>query len=234
MSLRIACDLDGTVADMDAALQHHAEVLFGGGLQLRGGGAILERAMNPEGVDTGEVVLKRGKGLSVRQMRELWTYVSRIENFWQSLNEVEVGSAARFAELATKHRWEVLFLTQRPETAGDTAQVQSQRWLQKHGFDMPSVFVMNGSRGKVAAALNLHAVLDDRAENCLDVATESKARSMLVWRSTPDSVPPGTRPLGIEPFFSFGAALDQLEHITIRATKPPGLLSRAQKALGIS
>jgi hypothetical protein len=233
MPLRIACDLDGTVADMDAALQHHAEVIFGGGVQLLGGGSSLERAMNPDGVDTGEVVLKRGNGLSVRQMRELWTYVSRIENFWQSLNEVEVGSTARFAQLATRHRWEVLFLTQRPETAGDTAQVQSQRWLRKHGFDMPSVFVINGSRGKVAAALNLHAVLDDRADNCLDVATESKARPMLVWRGTPDSVPPGARALGIAPFFTFSDALDQLDHMTLRAMKPRGLLLRAQKALGI-
>ena len=59
--------------------------------------------------------------------------------------------------LAAANRWEILFLTQRPTTAGDTAQVQSQRWLRAQGFDMPSVFVMNGSRGKLAAALHLDA-----------------------------------------------------------------------------
>ena len=40
---------------------------------------------------------------------------------------------------------------------------------------MPSVFVMNGSRGKLAAALHLDAVIDDRSENCLDVVVDSKA-----------------------------------------------------------
>ena len=36
MSLRIAVDLDGTLADMEAALQAEAERLFGPGVDLRG------------------------------------------------------------------------------------------------------------------------------------------------------------------------------------------------------
>ncbi len=36
MALRIACDLDGTLADMEAALQREAERLFGPGVGLRG------------------------------------------------------------------------------------------------------------------------------------------------------------------------------------------------------
>jgi hypothetical protein len=34
MGLRIACDLDGTVADMDAALQREARRLFGADVDL--------------------------------------------------------------------------------------------------------------------------------------------------------------------------------------------------------
>jgi len=233
MALRIACDLDGTLADMDGALQHHAEVLFGLGVELRGGGSSLEQVMSPEGIETGEVVLKRGKGLNDRQMKELWSYVSRIENFWTMLTEIEEGSVARFAELAKAHKWEVLFLTQRPATAGDTAQRQTQRWLSTHGFELPSVMVMQGSRGKVAAAMNLHVVLDDRAENCLDVATESKARPMLIWRGTPDTVPPGAKRLGIEPLFSIADALGQLEHMTSTRAKTPGLVDRVRNAIGL-
>lgn len=233
MALRIACDLDGTIADMEGALQHHAEVLFGKGVELRGDSSSLEHVMSPEGVDTGEVVLKRGRGLNDRQMRELWDYVGRIENFWTTLAEIEAGSVARLAQMTAANRWEVLFLTQRPPTAGSTSQVQSQRWLRKHGFDMPSVFVMKGSRGKVAAALGLHAVLDDRAENCLDVATESKARPLLVWRHSPETVPPGARRLGIEPMFSFNEALDQLQQLSASSAKKPGALGRLRDAMGI-
>ena len=40
MALRIACDLDGTVADMESALQQHAEALFGPDVDIRfNGGA---------------------------------------------------------------------------------------------------------------------------------------------------------------------------------------------------
>lgn len=235
MALRIACDLDGTLADMDGTLQHHAEVLFGRGVELRGGSSSLEQVLSPEGVDTGEVVLQRGKGLNDRQMKELWAYVARIENFWLSLNEIEPGAVKRFFELATLHRWEVLFVTQRPGTAGETAQRQTQRWLQRHGFEMPSVMVMQGSRGKVAAAMNLHVLLDDRAENCLDVATESKARPLLIWRGTPDTVPPGAKRLGIEPMFSFTDALEQLQQMTTTAAaaKSPKLMSRLRNAIGL-
>ena len=39
---------------------------------------------------------------------------------------------------------EIIFLTKRPESAGATAQVQTQRWLQSKGFALPSVFVVQG------------------------------------------------------------------------------------------
>ena len=35
-----------------------------------------------------------------------------------------------------------LFITKRPATAGDTVQRQTQGWLVKHGFDLPSVLVI--------------------------------------------------------------------------------------------
>ena len=67
----------------------------------------------------------------------------------------------------------VIFLTSRPETRGDTAQAQSHRWLANKGFLQPSVFVVHGSRGKIAASLALDVIVDDRPENCLDVAVDS-------------------------------------------------------------
>ena len=40
---------------------------------------------------------------------------------------------------ARERRWEVIFLTTRPSTAGELVQLQSQRWLAAHGFQYPSV-----------------------------------------------------------------------------------------------
>ena len=233
--LRIACDLDGTIADMDGALQREAERLFGPGVELRGGSAVIERAPAPEDgqPDGDEVAATRGRGLTDRQMRQLWNHVNGLQDFWTTLEEIEPGSVARLAALAAAHRWEVIFLTQRPSTAGDTAQRQSQRWLQARGFDLPSVYVMNGSRGKVAAGFGLHAVLDDRAENCLDVIAESQAKPILIWRGAPETVPPGAARLGLSPVFSFAAALERLERMTTAAIKPPTLLDRVRSAIGI-
>jgi hypothetical protein len=126
----------------------------------------------------------------------------------------------------------VLFLTQRPASAGRTAQHQSQRWLQAHGFELPAVYVMTGSRGRVADALALDVVIDDRPENCLDVVTDSKARALLVWRDTATPVPPAAPRLGIEPVASIGAALDLLEQAT-RTEKPAGLVDRLRAAIGL-
>ena len=208
MPLRIACDLDGTLADMGAALQREAGRLFG--------------------ADAGDFQRRTGN-----QLRRLWEHVGEVETFWLSLPEIEPGGVARLAVLAALHRWEVLFLTQRPATAGETAQIQTQRWLEAHGFELPSVYVMEGSRGKLAAALGIDAVIDDRAENCVDVATESKARAFLVWREDPASVPSGAARLGIETVFSTADALDRLEQMTLRRQKPDGVVERVRAAIGL-
>jgi hypothetical protein len=224
MALRIACDLDGTLANMEAALQREAEELFGGGVRLRGITVPADEAdEEADAVD--------GPGLTARQMRRLWEHVRQVENFWLTLPEIEPGTVARLAAFAALHGWEILFLTQRPATAGETAQVQTQRWLEAHGFELPSVYVMNGSRGKVADALRLDAVLDDRPENCLDVVADSKARAFLVWRGDPTAVPAGASRLGIETVFSLAEALTQLEQLTVRRQRPEGLVGRLRAAL---
>src|SRR5439155_22669880 len=114
--------------------------------------------------------------MTPRQQRRLWKHVDSIEKFWQTLQETEAGVVARLHKLATERRWEIIFLTKRPESEGATSQVQSQRWLESKGFALPSVFVVQKSRGRIAESLGLDIVIDDRPENCLDVVTDSKAR----------------------------------------------------------
>jgi hypothetical protein len=240
MALRIAVDLDGTLADMDAALQEEAERLFGPGVDLRGAlrarseGAASVEAPDPTGTTPAmqtPVAAPPGIRLSDRQQRLLWAAVRETENFWSSLREVEPGAVARLAQAAAAHEWDVLFITTRPPSAGDTTQLQSQRWLQAHGFELPSVYVVSGSRGRIAAALTLDAVIDDRPENCLDVATDSDATSILVWRDSKETVPPGARRLGIQVVFSIAEALEHLES-GARPPERPGIMGRLRGMLG--
>src|SRR5437879_6477400 len=46
--------------------------------------------------------------LTTRQRRRLWHHVSAIDNFWETLEEIELGSIARLAALATDRRWETI------------------------------------------------------------------------------------------------------------------------------
>lgn len=116
--------------------------------------------------------------------RRFWKHVDDTENFWETLAEIEPGAVAGIAAAAARHGWEVLFITRRPPSAGATAQVQTQRWLQSKGFTLPSVYVVQGSRGRIAAALALDVVVDDRLENCLDVVAESQAKAVLISRQS--------------------------------------------------
>lgn len=239
MAVRIAVDLDGTLADLDGALQREAERLFGPGVDLHEAGpSDLEQAPADRADDAAANPVTAGaqpssKGVNDRQMRELIAHVREIDDFWTTLAEVEPGAVARLAELASRFAWEVIFVTQRPSTAGETAQRQSQRWLAAHGFELPSVYVMNGSRGKLADALQLDVVLDDRPENCLDVITDSNAKAMLVWRDHPLKVPDAIGRLAIETVFSVGAALDQLEQIAEASDRPRSLIDRLRSTIGI-
>ena len=243
MMSRIACDLDGTLADMNGALQSEAEALFGPDVSVRAGLQVpaeppsaeeISTAPEPNGQDESAApqVENARRALTRRQYRQLWTHCVMRANFWSTLKEIEPGAVARFGQAARAHGWEVIFLTQRPPTAGELPQLQTQRWLQAHGFELPSVYVLNGSRGKVASALSLHAVIDDKPENCLDVVTDSTAKPILVWRDTPQSAPPAAARMGIETVFSFGAALDYLEALSVKPARS-SLVDRIRETLGI-
>lgn len=241
MPLRIACDLDGTVADMESALQTHAEALFGPHVDIRfNGGA--QREAPPEDADetadtddtgaaSGDAKAGQKRALTSREFSYLWSSVRKAENFWESLKEIEPGGLARFSELTKARGWEVIFITQRPGSAGDTTQRQSARWLTANGFELPSIYVMNGNRGVLATALKLDAFIDDRGENCIDIATESRALPLLLWRGAKETAPPGASRLKIHTVFSFAEALDCLEALSNARSKPPSLLSRIKQAL---
>jgi hypothetical protein len=232
VALRIGFDLDGVLADMDGELVRQATRLFGGApspvepdtAEASPGATADPRPALPQ---VGNV------RLSPRQERRLWRHVESIENFWETLPEIEPAIVERLAAIAAARRWEIIFLTRRPPTAGATPQVQSQRWLEAKGFRLPSVFVVQGSRGHIAAALDLDVVVDDRTENCLDVVVDSKARAILVWREDEKQVPAAGRRLGIGVVNSVSACLDVLVQIDTPADDDPGVMGRVRRFLGL-
>ena len=117
--------------------------------------------------------------------------------------------------------------------AGATAQLQSQRWLESKGFTLPSVFVVQGSRGRIAAALHLDLVVDDRPENCLDVVVDSKARAILIWRDDANQLPAAARRLGIGVVKTLSECLDILTQVDDKDREPPRMIDRMKRLLGL-
>ncbi len=231
--MRIGFDLDGTVADMQAALAREAVRLFPG-IEPASVPTSTASADGGEATDDGADVRLSTSGLSSAQMRQLWDTACAITNFWESLDEIEPGALARLYAVATQRRWEVIFITSRPESAGDTAQMQSYRWLASHGFETPSIFVAHGSRGRISAALALDVFVDDRPENCLDIAIDSQARAILVWRGDEDKVPSSARQLGIGSVTSIHQCLDILERTEDEKNEPgTTVVSRLKSLLGL-
>lgn len=223
MPLRLAFDLDGVLADMDAELDRHAKTLFGDA-ESRG-------APDPDAA--GDATPPDNLKLSARQLRRLWQHVQAIDNFWGTLHELEPGVIRRLATIAAERRWEVIFLTRRPESAGETAQRQTQRWLESKGFPLPSVFVVQGSRGRIASALALDIVVDDRVDNCLDVVADSKARAILVWRGSEEQLPTTARRLGIGVVRTVSECLDILTEVDSPVSDRGGIVGRVMRALGL-
>lgn len=253
MPLRIAFDLDGVFADMEGELTRQAEALFGSqrspvgseaspvavaGQQSAGGspkstaGGQKRPASPAEESRSDEPPLTR-LPLTARQLRRLWDHVETIDNFWETLGELEPGSVARLAAIASDRRWEVIFLTRRPASAGLPTQVQTQRWLQAKGFALPSVFVVQTSRGRIAASLALDFVVDDTPENCLDVVVDSRARAILIWRNEREQLPAAARRLGIGVVRSVGECLGILAEIDAPLHEKPTMMDRVMRLLGM-
>lgn len=241
MSIRIGFDMDGVIADFATAYRDVERRLSAGASPGRPDEpereeeAREQRASRGAADQTdrpGETPAESHPPHELRRRRDLvWKEIERTQNFWTTLRPLEDGGVRRIHQLMLRHRWEVFFLTQRPATAGDTVQRQSQRWLVQQGFDLPSVLVIGGSRGAAAAALRLSYHVDDNPQNCIDVRSESTARPLLIVPEDDAATINSARKLGIGAAASLSACLDILEEASA-AHSQPGLFERLAALVG--
>jgi hypothetical protein len=163
--LRIGFDLDGVVADFRSAFLEIAATQLGR--------AAIQRPSSP---------MPDLDAVSAADAKRVWKVITETPNWWLSLAPYEPAQIARAYQLARRFRWEVSFLTSRIPTAGDSVQFQSQAWLEAHGFYLPAVVTVPGSRGEIANALRLDVIIDDQFLNCLEVVGASQTKAVLLLR----------------------------------------------------
>lgn len=164
MSLRIGIDVDGVLANFREAFHQAAR-------------ACGSRAV----VDPDDP--KSAHSLEGKDVRRVWEYVAKTPNWWMTLAPYEPEEIARLYSLTRAAAWEVFFLTNRPASAGDTVQFQTQWWIERHGFYLPAVLTVPGSRGEIANGLRLDLIIDDLVMNCVDVVGASTAKALLLLRT---------------------------------------------------
>lgn len=233
MPLRIGFDMDGVLADFAGAYHAIEAQLFG---------RATTRAGDPENEPTdasdetdGKPGARSAEKTEPREQRRhrdaVWQAIRDTPDFWTTLQPTDPGAVRRIHEMMLRHPWEVFFITQRPATAGQTVQRQTQQWLVEQGFDLPSVLVVPGSRGAAAGALSLDYHVDDSPTNCVDVRSESNARPILIVPDGDETTVASARKLGIGTARSIAESLDILEQAA-NARAQPKLLDRIAAFVG--
>ncbi len=207
MSLRVAFDIDGVLADFRSAFQQASTEA---GVNARAAAA----SPPPD-------------PLSSRDIKAIWDHVKRTPNWWTRLQPYEPGQHYRLNELARRWKWEVVFMTRRPSTEGDPVQFQTQWWIEQQGFYYPAVVTVPGSRGELANALRLDVIVDDQLMNCVDVVGGSTAKALLLLRDEPDTTTQDhavSRGIGV--VSTLEEAIDVLEHMHESVGERRGRLQR--------
>ena len=198
MSLRLGFDIDGVLADFDAAFDAACRKIVG-----RGG---------------------RSGDLDAATLKRTWQTISGSPNWWTELQPYEPDQIARLYRMARERKWEIFFLTKRPSTDGDAVQFQTQWWLEQHGFYLPAVLTVPGSRGEVASALRLDLTVDDRLVECADIIGSSASKALLMLRDPDDqNVADQATARGIGVVSTLEEALDVVERLEEVVSQRGGL-----------
>lgn len=219
MTLRIGFDVDGVLADFATAFRDVEARLFGASAPVAAEAPEVEAQHDDDEARRPATAAAPVSRESRRRCDAIWKEIGDTPDFWLTLGPLEPGVVRRIHDLMLRHHWEVSFLTQRPATAGQTVQRQTQQWLHGQGFDVPSVVAITDSRGAAARALRLDFLVLDSPQHCLEVVSRSRARPILIAPGPDDVTEQSARGLQISVARSIGAALDMLEVAAVAAVR---------------
>ncbi len=153
--MRIGVDIDGVLADFNSSFVQVIKKLTGITVQLP-----------PK-----EWAYHRAAGVTAKEEQAIWAYIKNSSDFWYSL-----GTEPLCEETLQELVWrriqgdDIYFITSRP---GKCAKKQTEEWLVKEGYRLPTVLIADSAldKGRIAEGLALEVFIDDKPENCLAVNT---------------------------------------------------------------
>jgi hypothetical protein len=194
MALRVGIDVDGVLADFRTAFHDAAS-------------ECLRREIHePEDPKSPQSLLEK-------DVRRVWEWVAKRTNWWMELRAYEPDQIERLYAVTRAAGWEVFFLTNRPASAGDSVQFQTQWWIERHGFFLPAVLTVPGSRGDIANGLRLDLLVDDLSRNCVEVVSASPAKALLMLRERNQATEDHAVSRGIGVVHSLADAIGVLEQL---------------------
>lgn len=202
MRLKVGFDVDGVLADFKSAFRAVAVEVV----------PRLSRANDAV--------------LTQQEVARVWDVIARTHNWWTELRAYEPEQIARLYESVRSHQWEVVFVTNRPASSGDSAQLQTQWWLEQNGFLLPAVVTVPGSRGDVANALRLDLMVDDQPVNCAEIVGGSTTKALLLLRDGAESVRQHALSRGIGVVSTLSEALDVIDRMREALPQRRGRLMR--------
>ena len=195
MSLRLGFDIDGVVADFRTAFH-----------------AAATKCLRREIAEPTDSDQTPGP-LDADDVRRVWDYIGRTQNWWMDVPAYEPDQIARLYAVTRAAGWEVFFLTRRPPSAGDSVQFQTQWWIERFGFYLPSVLTVPGSRGEVANGLRLDLIVDDQIMNCVEVISAAQTKALLMQRTPDPAAKEHANNRGIGVVSSLAEALTVIERL---------------------
>jgi uncharacterized HAD superfamily protein len=155
--LRIGIDVDGVLANFVGSFGRAAQKQFG--IQINDS--------------------TWGLGMTEHEQKQVWAYTDTIPNWWDTLTPYTDALNLR---LKLKPDDVVYFITTRRSSKYATVERQTATWLKKAlSISMPFV-VSASNKGEVCKALKLQAFVDDKPENCQDIADYSDTKVYLLDR----------------------------------------------------
>ena len=164
----VGLDIDGVVADFISPFVRFLEERVGQG---------------PIGLESiTDLNFSNHPFLSEEIVVECIQTVSNDPRFWQRLAPLPSMSQWKLLDDLSRQK-KLVFVTHRYEREGYSIDQVTCDWLKQHGISRPVVYFTQTYKSELIGKLNVELFVDDRHENCRDVAEKTPAVVFMPHRT---------------------------------------------------